>query len=1016
MSLAIQAATQTAAPQSTVAPQEVSITSYLPKLDELRRAENWVGVENLARQAIAALQVQSATKAADIATARYRLAEAFRGQGNYRSAETLLREMVAIDEKAPNPENARTAADLGFLGEILMAKGSYTEAAAAERRALTIDEKVSGPNNPHTMNDTNNLGEALFLLGRYKDVEPLLQRTLATDRRTLGPDNPDTIQVITNLSALLTQEGRYAEAETLIREALASDDRSLGPEKAHAARDMTQLAFLLQAQSRLSEAEMVMRRALVVDEKIFGPEHRDTATTVDILAFILLRQKRYVEAEPLLRRALAIRQKVLGVNHPDTLASESHLAYLFAEQGHYREAERSYRQALAAAEKSLGPESVDAGLADFYVASALDGQGRFAEADPLYRHAALIHLNTLGPQNPQTLLMLQYLAYNDYYLQKFEDAVLHFRMVCEYRAARRALDQNSIALQASRSAVGACSSQLSLSLWEWSMKGGGAKPADRPEALKIEAFRSIQRSMQSAGGVAMSHSAAVKAAVAAGVGAQAEAYESALQERDELDAKFSSATSGSAELRGSLTAARADVTSRIDRLAEELQAKAPLYWNYRAPQMVTVDALQSTTGADAGLLNDDEALIVFLAATGRYKGLVFAVSKQRAAWARLGLSGDELTTAVAKLRRQIDPEGYGLQQATVAQGGRPGAFDRQAAYTLYRQLLGDPAIQNVIQGKPTWLFVPSGALTSLPPGLFVTAPPGGGRAKDADPASLRATAWLLRSKAVALLPAVSVLRTFRGLGSADRPKTPDPLLAFADPDFSRPAAPKNNAVLTATRGFKAYFRDGLPLAEALDDVPSLPGTRIEGEALEQVMQGRPGSLLTGKDASKAQLMARNKDGRLGQVQVLEFATHGLVAGDASDLAEPALVLAAGNSPQDELLLASEAATLKIHADWVLLSACNTASPDSPEAQGLSGLSRAFFYAGARSLLVSHWRVRDDVAPILIPAMLLAERQHPEMSHAQSLQQASLAVLDNLSIDAADPSAWAAFTLIGDPRR
>jgi CHAT domain-containing protein len=83
---------------------------------------------------------------------------------------------------------------------------------------------------------------------------------------------------------------------------------------------------------------------------------------------------------------------------------------------------------------------------------------------------------------------------------------------------------------------------------------------------------------------------------------------------------------------------------------------------------------------------------------------------------------------------------------------------------------------------------------------------------------------------------------------------------------------------------------------------------------------------------------------------------------------------------------------------------------------LSGLSRAFFYAGARSLLVSHWRVRDDVAPVLIPAMLLSEREHPEMSHAESLQRASLAVLDNLSLHAADPSAWAAFTLIGDPRR
>ena len=98
---------------------------------------------------------------------------------------------------------------------------------------------------------------------------------------------------------------------------------------------------------------------------------------------------------------------------------------------------------------------------------------------------------------------------------------------------------------------------------------------------------------------------------------------------------------------------------------------------------------------------------------------------------------------------------------------------------------------------------------------------------------------------------------------------------------------------------------------------------------------------------------------------------------------------------------------------MLLSACNTASPDAPEAQGLSGLTRSFFFAGAKSLLVSHWRVRDDIAPILIPAMLLAERTTPALGRAQALRQASLAILDNPGLNAANPSAWAPFTLIGE---
>jgi CHAT domain-containing protein len=199
-------------------------------------------------------------------------------------------------------------------------------------------------------------------------------------------------------------------------------------------------------------------------------------------------------------------------------------------------------------------------------------------------------------------------------------------------------------------------------------------------------------------------------------------------------------------------------------------------------------------------------------------------------------------------------------------------------------------------------------------------------------------------------------------------------------------------------------------------LPPLPGTLAEGQALESALGGRPGSLLLGPQASKAELMARNADGRLANVRVLEFATHGLVAGAATWLTEPALALAAGPRPEDELLLASEASTLKLNADWVLLSACNTASPDAPEAEGLSGLSRAFFFAGARSLLVSHWRVRDDVAARLVPAILLAERNTPGLSRAAALRWASLAILDDPALHGAHPSAWAPFTLIGEAER
>ena len=80
------------------------------------------------------------------------------------------------------------------------------------------------------------------------------------------------------------------------------------------------------------------------------------------------------------------------------------------------------------------------------------------------------------------------------------------------------------------------------------------------------------------------------------------------------------------------------------------------------------------------------------------------------------------------------------------------------------------------------------------------------------------------------------------------------------------------------------------------------------------------------------------------------------------LPEPALVLMppkVGTKADDGLLLASEIAQLKLNADWVVLSACNTAAGEGPDGEGLSGLAKAFFYAGTRALLVSHWRISSQ---------------------------------------------------------
>jgi CHAT domain-containing protein len=152
------------------------------------------------------------------------------------------------------------------------------------------------------------------------------------------------------------------------------------------------------------------------------------------------------------------------------------------------------------------------------------------------------------------------------------------------------------------------------------------------------------------------------------------------------------------------------------------------------------------------------------------------------------------------------------------------------------------------------------------------------------------------------------------------------------------------------------------------------------------------------------------------VNVLAFATHGLLAGEVNGASEPGLVLTPpqqATETDDGLLTAPEITRLRLDADWVILSACNTAEGDR-SGEGLSGLARAFFYAGARSLLASHWPVRDDVASRLTVEAIRA--QQAGKSHAEALQQAERAIRNNEAQPTwAHPSAWAPFSLLGEGR-
>ena len=196
-------------------------------------------------------------------------------------------------------------------------------------------------------------------------------------------------------------------------------------------------------------------------------------------------------------------------------------------------------------------------------------------------------------------------------------------------------------------------------------------------------------------------------------------------------------------------------------------------------------------------------------------------------------------------------------------------------------------------------------------------------------------------------------------------------------------------------------------------LPELPETEDELKTIARELKVTDADLRLGAAASETAV----KESNLANYQIVYFATHGLIAGEVKGVGEPALVLA---RPQtitaldDGLLTASEVSQLKLNADWVVLAACNTASAEGPGAAALSGLARAFFHAGAKALLVSHWRVGSKVAAKLTIAAFEIKNRNPDIGRAEALRQAMLTVVADTSDPwNAYPGFWAPFEVVGE---
>jgi CHAT domain-containing protein/tetratricopeptide (TPR) repeat protein len=940
------------------------------------------------------------------------LPDAYASLGRWAEGEPYLQRMLALYERDLGPEAPQVATALSDLAAGYRFDGRYEDAERSFKRALAIYEKSHPPFVPRAF---SNLGRLYAEMGRYAEAEALLARAMILEQKDARP-KPGTAVTVQNLANLYMVLGRDEQAETLLRraESILTTARR-GREERPAARiqllgaNLEYLAILRARQDRHAEAEALLKRAIALDEAAGILSAGQQAQLYAPLARIYLSQGRYTEAEPLLKRVMHIHQDITGLDNRWAAEDLDSLATVYGHLGRYSEAQSLFEIALASQARSIGSRHPETAPVLSHFAALQLATGHIAEAVDLSRRSVAVAQSALSLELGSD--------------ERIDVKTLRANFTTHLEALWRAHQAQLIG----------------------------------PE-VAAEAFEVAQWASQSGAATALGQLAARLAAGSDVLAQLVRARQDAAAERRTLDksllAALSRASGQRSETREQELRKRiAAVDARLAALNGRIAAEFPDYAAFTGPQPFAAVEVQK-------LLGPDEALLFIL--LGGKESHVFALTRDKFEWKMIPFGEEALARKVAAFRGGLDVgallRGLGRVECTQVEADKRGLsraecglvladectqaraesrglgraeckqvvdagrelFDLRISHELY-QILVDP-VDGLINDKQHLLFVPSGALTALPLHLLVTKKPALAIPATNAPGDLavyRDAAWLLKRQAVSVLPSVASLKTLRGLARGD--KAGKPLVGFGDPVFDpneaklvkRTAARAANRSAAATRGYGGFWQGtGIDRAR-LSELPRLPESANELKMVADRLRAAPTDVHLRADASETTV----KRLPLADYRVVYFATHGLVAGDVVGVAEPSLVLtlpAKPSSDDDGLLTASEIAQLKLNADWVVLSACNTIAGDKPGAEALSGLARAFFYAGARALLVSHWAVDSNAAMRLTTSTFDILKSDPALGRAEALRRAMLAYMSDTSDPRhAYPAYWAPFVVVGE---
>ena len=967
--------------------------------------------------------------------------------------EAIVRKYKAVADQSP-PQKADNV-DLAYFfkrrGEAALQLGRLHQTLKDLRTALLYAEKTE-------MVDArflDMLGEMEFWVGNYSRAIELLQRSLS---------KADSLGAYSSLVGVYSRIGDIESAEKLKDEGIELSDQILRYNAGLAwvrFKAAKMKGYVLEAQGRFAEAEEQWRITL----KLLSSIKKDYLLEYIIfrtwLADNLRKQNRLIEAELEGRQALKIAIGSTGKASLATVYTIGHLGETLQKQGRLQEAEKLINHGLRIIENSdLSADSYLMGEIRMKYGNVLADQQKFSEAMKVYdlaRADMIINqqlYNRLFARNPNLMLSLLMTGRNeeamqfissahDVYVKNFGEkhywtaeiiglrGVTHTRMTRIKKAISDFSESIPILLATNISHEGDYSSKQRFEILVekyvdlLAQIQGGRLEKELGIDSSAEAFKLVDAIR------GYMVQAAMGASGARVVAEEPELYDLVRREQDtqyQIRALQSMLTETLAtpEEQQDPTAIKKmalkikTLSKARAALLEEIKRRFPKYSEFINPQPATPVLAQAN-------LRPGEALITIY--TSQNHTYVWALPyKGEMKFSTVKLDKNTIAKIIARLRTALDPNPKTL--------GDIPKFDLSLAHELYRKLL--KPVEEGWYDANELIIVSPGLLGQLPFSVLPTAPVRLGKQENELFSNYRQVPWLIRKVSITRLPSVSSLITLRKLPEADPGRKA--FAGFGDPFFNKEQVaraesekPSQKMQLASldkklnVRGIRITRTGNLDIntisSSRLESLNRLPDTADEIKGIAEALNADPArDIFLGKNATEQKVKTMDLSDR----RIIAFATHALLPGDLDGLDQPALAFSSPQitgSHEDGLLTVEEILKLKLNADWVILSGCNTGAAHGVATEAYSGLGRSFFYAGTRAILVSMWPVETTSAQKLINGLFEYQKKDKTLSRAKAFRNSMLDLIDEPGLKEnvsgriissyAHPLFWAPFIIVGE---